>query len=240
MNNKVLLNSGGMDSYLLAHEPELEGALHLFVDVGQRYAKKELKAATFIAEKCGANLQQVFATNLAQFEHIPTGIIPFRNAEMILCAAQYADQIYLGVIADEVNSDKSEEFLRLMEAVMNVSHKKQYWTEGRRFSLHTPFRNTSKTELVRRYLRRGGSMEDLLQSVSCYSQSDIHCGQCSSCFKRWVALTCATGKDWSSRFAVSPALWKSREEWREKLASYPKDRFDDVMRALALASNWPN
>ena len=233
--SKVLLSSGGMDSFLLAHEPKLKGAVHVFADIGQQYFRKELKAAQHVAESCGAEFHCVKTLNMAQFEHRPTGIIPFRNAELILCSAQYGEHIYLGIIADEVNSDKSPEFLRAMTQVLNISHRGQYWTEGKKFHLHTPFKELTKTQLILRYLDRGGDITHLLKSVSCYDGGKEHCGRCSSCFKRWVALTCATGRDYSDTFAQHPGKWKTKEEWHTKLDGYPERRVHDVFAAFSIA-----
>lgn len=234
---KALLSSGGMDSMLLAHEPELAGAVHVFVNVGQQYGFKEYNAAKFVAESCGAPFETMQASDMARFEHKETGIIPFRNAELILCAAQFADTIYLGVIADEVNSDKSEQFCDAMEAVLCISHRRQYWTEGRGFAIETPFREVTKTELVRRYIAAGKPLDMLLKTVSCYDAGDQHCGRCSSCFKRWVALTVATGVDAAALqpWAHHPAEWKTRAEWEAKLEGYASRRRDDVFAALDIA-----
>lgn len=235
---KVLLSSGGMDSFLLAHEPELAGAAHLFVNVGQRYGLKERAAAQYVAQCVGAEYHDMQASDMCRFEHAETGIIPFRNAELILCAAQYGEQIYLGIIADEVNSDKSPEFLDAMVQVLNISHRGQYWTEGRTFTLCAPFREVTKTDLVKRYLARGGALPHLLRSVSCYSERAMHCGACSSCFKRWVALTNATNTDAVELepYWEHPAKWKPRQYWEDKLASYPASRRDETMSALRIAT----
>ena len=239
MASKVLLSSGGMDSYLLACEPELAGAKHVFVDIGQAYIDKELRSAANVAGMAGAELVYMQGARFARYEHKPTGIIPFRNAELLLCAAQHGDEIYFGVIGDEVNSDKSERFCDAMEAVLCISHKRQYWTDGRGFAIHTPFRGMSKTELVKRYLERDGDMHKLTQTVSCYDGGDMHCGQCSSCFKRWVALTTATGQDAASLqpWAKHPGYWHTREFWAEKLdrPEYERRRFTETMHALDIA-----
>lgn len=236
MGQKVLLSSGGMDSALLAQAGELSGAIHLFVDIGQKYLQKEMEAAQLVAEHAGAVFIAVKTMQIARFEH-KSGIIPFRNAEMILCAAQYGTDIYLGVIADEINSDKSVEFCTAMEAVLNISHKKQYWTEGKQFAIHTPFRGWSKTDLVRSYIRSGGSLDNLLRSVSCYSATDQHCGQCASCFKRWVALTNAVGRnnaqEWG--FLHDPYQWKSQEEWHNKFLEYTPQRAIEIQTAFEIA-----
>lgn len=234
---KVLLSSGGMDSALLAQTAELRGAVHLFVDIGQKYLDKELQAAQLVAEHAGAIFVSTKTMQIARFEH-ETGIIPFRNAEMILCAAQFGTDIYLGVIADEVNSDKSEEFCTAMEAVLNISHKKQYWTEGKQFRVLTPLRHYTKSRLIADYLKHGGSLPKLLETVSCYSPGEMHCGQCASCFKRWVALTNALNTDafeTCEPYEVHPAKHRELAYWQQKLHGYPVNRLLEVEAAYAIA-----
>jgi 7-cyano-7-deazaguanine synthase len=231
-NQKVLLSSGGMDSFLLAHERELQGAVHVFVNIRQKYLDKEYKAAKIVAKNAGAILHTVETLNMGVYEH-STGIIPFRNAELILCAAQYGNQIYLGVIADEINSDKSVEFCTAIQNVLNISHKKQYWTNGKQFEIKTPFRNFSKSQLVYRYMLNGGNMGNLLQSVSCYDASANHCGQCASCFKRWVALTnYETQNKWQQwGFVKNPLEWQPRSYWQQK-TDYGYERYQEIQNAF--------
>lgn len=232
----VLLSSGGMDSFLLACEPKLRRGLHVFVDIGQKYLQKERKAAAFIAKEVGATFVEMKTAQLAEYEH-SSGIIPFRNAEMILCAAQHGTQIYLGVIADEINSDKSLEFCEAMENVLNISHRKQYWTEGKQYAICTPFRQFSKTQLVQKYLSAGYPLSFLLKSVSCYDGGNLHCGSCASCFKRWVALVNATrvdhAVDWG--FVQHPYEWKSQSHWANVISGYSETRATEIVNAFAIA-----
>ncbi len=233
---KVLLSSGGMDSWLLAHEPELAGAVHVFVDIEQKYASKEYRSAVTLAKELGTTLEVVQGPDLAQYEH-STGIIPFRNAQMILLGALYGEKIYFGVIADEINSDKSIEFVEAMQSVLNISHRPQYWTHGKHYEILTPFRSYTKSDLVRRYLANGGLIGKLLTSVSCYDGGEYHCGRCASCFKRWVALTNALGKDnWQDwGFISHPYKWKSVNEWQQKMQDYSDQRARELNSAFHLA-----
>lgn len=235
MRKAIVLSSGGMDTFLLAHHLKKNGveAEHVFVDVGQSYAQKEEAAAMFVAATVGAPFHRCPGAQLARHEH-PTGIIPFRNAELILNAAQYGDDIYMGVIADEINSDKSVEFVHAMEEVLNVSHRAQYWTEGRSFRIHTPLREHSKTRLVAWYLDDGGYAQALLRTVSCYDGGGKHCGRCPSCFKRWAALI-NNDVPMDGHFAANPATWYTPAEWAARLATYPQGRAAEVLRALAAA-----
>lgn len=235
MRKAVLLSSGGMDTFLLAHylhRNDIE-ADHVFVDVGQSYAQKEEAAAMYVATNVGAVLHRTVGAQMARFEH-PSGIIPFRNAELILNAAQYGDDIYMGVIADEINSDKSPEFMAAMTKVLNISHRGQYWTQGRSFRLHTPLRNYTKSRLVAWYLDEGGYEKALLRTVSCYDGGMQHCGRCASCFKRWAALV-NNGVDTQGHFKADPAQWRTPAQWAAKVRGYPRLRAAEVLRALAAA-----
>lgn len=227
-----------MDSWLLAHEPELENAVHVFVDIGQKYAEKEREAARVLAKDLGAVFEIVDGPDLGQYEH-STGIIPFRNAQMLLLAGLYGEQIYFGVIADEINSDKSPEFVAAIQETMNISHRAQYWTHGKNYQILTPFRQYTKSELVRRFLNNGGSIDKLLTSVSCYDAGDKHCGRCASCFKRWVALVNAFGfnhwKLWG--FVQDPYTWKPQLEWRAKMEDYSEQRASELQTAFNIAVN---
>lgn len=236
MDQKVLLSSGGMDSFLLAHERELRGAIHVFVNLRQKYVDKERVAAMAVAKMAGAQFVEMKTLNMGAYEHA-TGIIPFRNAELILCCAQHGNHIYLGVIADEINSDKSVEFCDAMANVLNISHRPQYWTEGKRFEIRTPFRNDTKSALLARYLRNGGTWDNILQSVSCYDAGSKHCGRCASCFKRWVAMiNVTTMNEWQEwGFVADPFEWKPASEWAKKFADYADGRAAEIESALFYA-----
>lgn len=233
LDQKVLLSSGGMDSFLLAHEPELKGAIHVFVNIRQKYLDKEVAAAEKVARLANARFTVVRSLDMSIYEH-ESGIIPFRNAELILCAAQKGNQIYLGVIADEINSDKSVEFCTAMEQVLNISHRQQYWTEGVNYSIRTPFRDFSKTKLLERYLAGGGRLERVLQSVSCYDAGAMHCGRCASCFKRWVALTNVVGRNkWQQwGYVADPYTWQTMGWWEVKFSEYDIGRAEEISRAF--------
>lgn len=190
MRTKAICCSGGMDSYLAWYLCARDG-INVFTRISSRCEKKELDALYLIAGYFGPEVYRYTickGPSLQMFEHEPSGIIPFRNAHLILMTAQYGDDVVLGVLADEINSDKSPEFFRSMEVMMDISHRPQYWTEGRTFTVTTPLRDFNKSQLLEAYIMQAGPMQPLMDTVSCYSDTTLHCGQCASCFKRWVAL----------------------------------------------------
>ena len=230
---RVILNSGGMDSFLLSVHHMWHDAAHVFVDIGQQYLQKEAVSAARIAKHAGKELHYVKGAAIAVFEH-ESGIIPYRNAEMILCAAQFGDTIGLGVIADEVNSDKSPAFFEALERVLDISHTKQYWTEGKTHHIETPLLGATKAEHIKSYLAHGGELAPLLETVSCYDGGKHHCGQCASCFKRWVALAVATGQVDVQYFVTNPWEGYSIDYLRSRMPTYSSKRLQETRAAYAL------
>ena len=188
MINAVILASGGLDSFLCWYIFR-QDAVNVFVNIGQKYAKKEGQALRNLMRKIPEfDVVEHAGSLIGPLEDEKSGIIPNRNAELILSAAVYGERIYFGVIKDEINSDKSLEFIKAMEDVLDISNRKQYWTEGKTFKILTPTKEYNKTELIKIYLEKGGLVEHLELTVSCYSDTEQHCGDCPSCFKRWIAF----------------------------------------------------
>ena len=188
MINAVILASGGLDSFLCWYIFR-QDAVNVFVNIGQKYAKKEGQALRNLMRKIPEfDVVEHAGSLIGPLEDEKSGIIPNRSAELILSAAQYGEDIYFGVIKDEINSDKSPEFITAMEDVLNISNRKQYWTGGKAFRILTPTKEYNKTDLIKMYLDKGGLVEHLELTVSCYSDTEHHCGDCPSCFKRWIAF----------------------------------------------------
>lgn len=199
MTKTVVLSSGGLDSFIAWRCYAPKDAVPLFVNVGQKYWSREIVALNKLVNAVpDFNLRTANGPGMRQYE-LPSGIIPNRNAELILAASQIAENIVLGVLAEEINSDKSVEFFDAMEDLLNISWLPQYWNndKGRKFAIWSPIRHLTKTELIKSYLAKGHPVGWLHHTVSCYAGTDAHCGTCPSCFKRWIAFTnCGIEQDW--------------------------------------------
>src|ERR1044072_5608103 len=123
--NFVNLVSGGMDSYMV-YRLFANGAKNLFVSIGHAYEQKEIDALDALAAvDPWFGYTKVTGASIGKYELADSGIIPLRNAELILNAAQYGNVIFLGVLKDELNSDKSPEFMSAMQTVLDISWRPQ-------------------------------------------------------------------------------------------------------------------
>lgn len=230
----AILASGGMDSFITwALHPDPNSVMNVFVNINQKYANKETWALRGLGVVPGFQFTKIQGPDLNRYE-TPSGIIPNRNAHLILAAAAFGTNIQLGVLKDEINSDKSPEFFSAMEQVLNISNRGQYWNDGvgQTFTVSSPLRNMTKTQAVGAYLNRGFDPLLLVENtVSCYSDEDGHCGQCPSCFKRWVALT---NHRLPSKFNRPPLEWAKAQGILDKCrdGTYGKDRADEILMAL--------
>ena len=206
----VLLFSGGMDS--LIFNTLLKPDVLLYVPCRALYDHQEgkcLETLKFkyqdVREKL-VSLENVFNFGFLERKDY---IIPGRNAHLILMAANYGETIYLGSVQGDRSKDKDEKFYSLMTALLDHINSEQHWTHERKFRILDPYKNYTKTELVAMYLQRGGSVEALLDSYSCYSGNARPCGHCKPCVRKWVALVnngILTKKCWALYFHTNPML----------------------------------
>ena len=64
----------------------------------------------------------------------------------------------------------------------------QHWTEERTFKLLDPYKNTTKSQLVKMYIEKGYNPNDILESYSCYEGEETPCGICKPCVRKYIAL----------------------------------------------------
>ena len=179
-NKTVLLYSGGMDSLMIDYL--LEPNVLLNISMHSAYDKRERES---FPDKEILYLDDVI--NLGRYER-DDAIVPNRNAHLVLFASHYGETIWLGSVSGDRSFDKDEIFYHHMETLLNHMWQAQHWTEERRFTVSSPFKDRTKTDLVEEYLEKGGQPQYLLDSYSCYEGEEQHCGQCKACFRKWVAL----------------------------------------------------
>ena len=187
--NMVLLFSGGMDSVIFDHL--LKPDVLLYLPTGSKYEYIETKKLDDLAMKGYIDNKKLVVLpdvlNLSLFER-DDAIVPNRNAFLLLFASLYGEILILGSVQGDRSYDKDEIFYDKMMALLNHMWQEQHWTEEKTFKVMSPYKNTTKTQLIKDYLADGGKPEILLESYSCYEGKEELCGWCKPCFRKWVSL----------------------------------------------------
>lgn len=181
----VLLFSGGMDSLMI--NALLKPDILLNVCMNSTYDDRERETFPNLISEFEELIYLDRELDLARYER-DDAIVPNRNAHLVLLASHYGETIWLGSVSGDRSFDKDEIFYHHMETLLNHMWQAQHWTEERRFTVSSPFKDRTKTDLVEEYLMKAGQPQFLLDSYSCYEGDQKHCGHCKACFRKWVAL----------------------------------------------------
>jgi len=175
MIEKVLLYSGGMDSYIAwkyLGEPQT-----LYCNIGHRYSRFEMNV---IARTVPWTIVES-SVGLGRWEESNANI-PMRNAFLCMLGAYYANEVVLVCQKEEMDMpDRSPYFFTAMSDWLS-------FLNGRDIQVTNPFPDMTKTQMVEWYVRSGFPIDTLLSTRSCYSLEEKACGNCGACFRRWVAL----------------------------------------------------
>ena len=208
-NKSVLLFSGGMDSVIF--NKLLNPDILLYINSGVNYESEEKRCLSnlisnkYIDKKKLIILDNV--VNLSKFER-DDKIVPNRNAVLMMIASLYGETLYLGSVSGDRSFDKDEKFYKLIKKLLDHMWEEQHWTEKREFKILSPYKNTTKTELVKKYLELNNDPESLFVSFSCYDPVSFPCGQCKPCFRKWVSLI--------NNDIKIPKNYFYKEPWRAK------------------------
>jgi len=213
---EVLLYSGGMDSFIAWHY--LGKPKTVFVRLGHKYQKKEFDSVF-------ATIPDTFVTKV-----FPYGIfegedatIPARNLFLAMIGAQYGNRIWLVVQKDETSiPDRTPKFFTDGSEILSTLLE-------RKIELASPFWDLDKTDMVKWYLDHVGDVGSLLDTVGCYGVGGRfqHCGDCSACFRRYVAL---------ANNGIDPGYTLSERikgEYRGKMDHYSEERQARMARWVA-------
>jgi 7-cyano-7-deazaguanine synthase len=224
----ICLVSGGMDSCVTAAiaKEENDELAFLHVSYGQRTANREREAFEALADHFDVKSRLVIS--LEHLAHIggssltdmnipvasadlsargiPSSYVPFRNTHLLAAAVSWgevtkANSIYIGAVAEDSSGypDCRPEFYEAFQKVIDVGTKPE--TQMR---IKTPVIDMKKSEIVRAGLDLRAPLD---LTWSCYSESELACGNCDSCALRLRAFREAGASDPipylldSSRFA---------------------------------------
>lgn len=209
---KVLLYSGGMDSWLMNHlwEPDVR----LYVDMNTQYSQDEIKRLP--------NDAVIERFDLLKWERHDK-IIPLRNLYLVMVASYYGEHILIGATAGDRVLDKTVEFAEQASGLLSYLWQKQHWTNERKIKISVEFKGYTKTALLAEYLNQGGNIKKAFEeSFSCYfpKQDGTPCWNCKPCARKYVAFK-ANGfdKNLMTLQQVEKFIDKSRyDEYNELMA----------------------
>lgn len=203
MSKKVLMYSGGLDSFIISRNFEFD--VIVFAVLGN---DDNMREHNRMADDKYFNRGEVKVVELplSDFE-LPNKIIPYRNHMLALTGAQYGSDIYFGFTGGDTTKDKDFVFKAQMEGIMNYfaldQHKVAH--EAYPYTIQMPYKDHAKGEMVREYRRGGNRMADLWQvSRSCYAGEAKECGMCRSCLRKYTALFVNGISDVHKIFANDP------------------------------------
>lgn len=168
--------------------------------------------------------------------------IPLRNLLFAQVASLYgAKRIWLALQKGETqnpSNDRSPEFCTRTSDMLSA----QYNT---RVMVTSPFWHLTKQDIVKWYKSSGLPLSYLYETVSCFSSSDedilTHCGRCSACFRKWVALSYNDLWDENLNLFISdPRKWEGIEVYKNRLKNgfYEPERTRQTIYVLKKWNLW--
>jgi hypothetical protein len=170
--DKTICLSGGADSWVAQ---QLTGAFPLFVHYGECYNDMEWN---FVQKMGAVRFDVALPKRHPSWQYV----IPARNFLLVAMAAMFGNEVIMAAVKGDRSPDKGDYFFKTASRILTESY-------GRPIAVTTPFANTTKTQLIAKYLSLGKSKRHLQRTVSCYSPVGMkHCGQCKACVRRAIAF----------------------------------------------------
>jgi len=188
MEKSVLLFSGGFDSLL--QEYQIHPHVLLYVDMKTSYSERELDALRKLPKSYQDRLI-IIEFPLGAYER-ESKYLPYRNLILATLAMQYGQHVYFGFNASDDAPDKDDKFLKKTTSLFKHLNKNcipdMGW-DNERFSFSAPFKEMTKSAMVRANLQDGMTPEFIQGIRTCYdSESEKGCGKCRPCLNKAVAL----------------------------------------------------
>lgn len=181
MSKKVLLYSGGVDSWLIDKlwKPDVK----LYVDIGTNTSKGEI-------ERLPKDVVVAKLRDLSLLERKEDFILPLRNLYLIAMATNYGDEICLGANATDATLDKTDEFAEKLTDLLTYMYQEQKWTPERKIKVVVPFRKYTKGQLLEMYVKQGGDIRKAYEETwTCFTPiNNQECHMCRACFLKFMAF----------------------------------------------------
>lgn len=177
---KILLYSGGMDSWLIDKLWKPDHRLHIsYESYSTPPTDPWMSKYTSVEEmwmyynKDNTSPVDKVTFPLQKYER-EDKIVPLRNLYFVMVACnEYPDddlEIMLGATGGDRVLDKSPEFAYDTSRLLSYLYSPQWWTKGRKIRVCLDYKDKTKQEILQEYLDKGGNINDAFnKSFSCYS-----------------------------------------------------------------------
>lgn len=219
MTKSVILLSGGLDSLVTLglKKEELNIDLALTFDYGQKAAAKEIEFSKKICKYYSINheiikldwLRNITKTSLVSDAEIPTSSsvsnslenaksvwVPNRNGLFLNIAGSYADSMNYDYILIGANKEEAQNFSDNRPEFINAVNEEFIHSTQKHPKVVAPLINYNKNDIVMLALEHKVPLE---LAMSCYQNTDGHCGICDSCKKFKNALEYNNAKDYLNK-----------------------------------------
>lgn len=180
MDKKVLLYSGGTDSWLIDKlwKPDVK----IYVNIHGFYSDVEIS-------KLPKDVQVIDFPFLGTTEELDTNFVPLRNLYFLMMASNYGNHICYGATkSDRGSKDKRKEFIDMTQQIIDYCLIGNSYTPDRHIKICKDFVELDKFEIIHKYLESGGTIEEFIEdSFSCYHSIDgKECMHCKQCYKKFM------------------------------------------------------
>ena len=188
MEKTVLLFSGGLDSMLLEYMTNPD--VLLYVDMKTSYSDVEILSLRTLPKSYKDRIK-IVSLPLTEYER-GNKYLPYRNLLLGTIAMQYGQHIYFGFNSTDCAPDKDKVFLRRLNYLFKHLNKNSIadmgW-ESKNFSFSAPLVKYTKSEAIKKCLRKGMDVELIRNIRTCYDSISVKgCGVCPVCLRKAVAL----------------------------------------------------
>ena len=176
---KVLLYSGGMDSYIISKLWKPDICVYIDYHTQQTAIERSRLPDDVI----------VVDLPLSQFmSNDGKNVIPLRNLIFSAVAINFGDIVAVGGVADDVHFDSAEEFVADATQLFNKFFEHEHMKP---VTITAPYKKYTKEQLLELYVDSGYSLDALInESWSCYNPKNdgSECGVCDACRRKMKAI----------------------------------------------------
>ena len=233
----VVCLSGGMDSYIAYHYAlaigyAREDVLCVYFDLGHPYAAKEQRVLRTLDIPYTTIPVGMVHPSFGNVPDINNYIIPGRNLVFASIGAALGRRVWIMGMKYEnhyLMFDKNDSFFRIASLAATQA-------TGSSTIVESPFIDMTKTDIINWALRF--ELPHLHDTTSCYHPNFLRCGECSLCFKRYIAmLACGEEEEFNSDPSQSFECKRLVQVYKQALASndfshYQKERVLETLTLL--------